>query len=480
MQRSVGFGRGVLFCRWLSPEALGQWEMAFGFLMLAAPVAVLGLPGSFGRYLVRYREAGQLNLFLRRTSAWTFSLAGLAIGALAVEREAFARLVFGDPSQGSLIVLMAGCLATVIFHHFLEAIFAGLRLFRVVSAMHFCQSMIFAVAALSLASLWQASAAAIILGYAAGCLVSSMGVCLWAALRGERIETDAGQLSHREFWPPLVRFAIGVWIANLLSNLFGIIDRYMILHFGGFASSDALEQVGNYHTSCIVPVLLVSVANLLVGATTPHLSHDWERGKRSRVSQRLNRLLQWTAAGMLAAGAGVLWFCPLLFELAFAGKYADGLAVLPWTVATCVWFSLLILAQTYTWCAENTRAASISLAIGLVVNVMLNLLWLPTYGLAGAVAATAVATLLALVVQLGVNFWLGMKVQAITVALAIAPAMIILGRLPATAAAIGMLAIVSLREWQANEALRLRIQSLYDRLRERLKRSASTSLDPAS
>jgi PST family polysaccharide transporter len=53
VQRSVGFGRGMLYMRWLSPEELGQWDMAYSFLLLAAPLIVLGLPGSFGRYLER-------------------------------------------------------------------------------------------------------------------------------------------------------------------------------------------------------------------------------------------------------------------------------------------------------------------------------------------------------------------------------------------------------------------------------------------
>ena len=32
VQRLVGFGRAMLFCRWLDAEQLGQWDMAFGFL----------------------------------------------------------------------------------------------------------------------------------------------------------------------------------------------------------------------------------------------------------------------------------------------------------------------------------------------------------------------------------------------------------------------------------------------------------------
>src|SRR6516162_10202794 len=60
LQRAVGFAREICFCRWLSPEELGEWDMAFGFLMMAGPLLVLSLPGTFGRYLERYRQAGQL------------------------------------------------------------------------------------------------------------------------------------------------------------------------------------------------------------------------------------------------------------------------------------------------------------------------------------------------------------------------------------------------------------------------------------
>ena len=58
-QRLIGFGRGVMFCRWLSAEELGQWDVAMAFLNLAAPLAVLGLPGSFGRYALDNGRAGR-------------------------------------------------------------------------------------------------------------------------------------------------------------------------------------------------------------------------------------------------------------------------------------------------------------------------------------------------------------------------------------------------------------------------------------
>ena len=41
--------------------------MAQAFIMLAAPVIVLSLPGTFSRYVEHYRQRGQLKTFLKRT-----------------------------------------------------------------------------------------------------------------------------------------------------------------------------------------------------------------------------------------------------------------------------------------------------------------------------------------------------------------------------------------------------------------------------
>ena len=67
VQRLVWFVLAMLFCRWLDAEQLGIWDMAFSFLLLAAPLSVLAIPGAFGRYLEHYRQRGQLHMFLRRT-----------------------------------------------------------------------------------------------------------------------------------------------------------------------------------------------------------------------------------------------------------------------------------------------------------------------------------------------------------------------------------------------------------------------------
>ena len=286
-----------------------------------------------------------------------------------------------------------------------------------------------------------------IAGYGFASLASSLGVLVWSALRLESTQDEGKRIAHRDFWAPLMRFAIWVWVTNLLTNVFSIVDRYMIVHLGVFTPAEAIVQVGNYHTSNVVPLLLISVANLIVGAMTPHLSHDWEAGLKRQVSDRVNLALKLITLVMLAGGVLVLLLCPLLFRYAFENKYAGGLAVLPWTLTACVWFSLLLVAQMYVWCAEKSGSATPPLAAGLAANVGLNFLLLPIWGLLGAVMATAISTLLALVAQVLVNRDLGMKIGRGTWLVLFAPLVLAGGIEVATIGTVVLLIIAVARGW---------------------------------
>jgi O-antigen/teichoic acid export membrane protein len=199
------------------------------------------------------------------------------------------------------------------------------------------------------------------------------------------------------------------------------VDRYMLVHFSGLDSKAALALVGQYHASRIIPILFLSVADLLASAVLPYLSHDWEIGERGRVSDRLNIVLKVTSLVLLAGGVVVLWVSPLLFHVAFQGRYNEGLAVMPWTLAYCVWYSLLLVAQNYVWCAEKTKLGTLPLLAGLMLNVGINLVLVPAWGLLGAVVSTTVATGAALGIIYWINHRAGMRLDRGMVLLSAAP-----------------------------------------------------------
>lgn len=431
IQRSVGFGRGVLFCRWLSPETLGQWEMAYSFLLLFAPLAVLGIPGSYGRYLEHYRQRGQLTLFLRRTTIWTAICSTLAILILLVFAPQFSHLVFGTDGSTTSIYAIAACLAAVILHHTLTSLLTAMRLFRVVTIMNFVQSLLFAALTLCLLTS-HVSVLSIVAGYGFACLIASAWAIwwVWPGLRSEQQTTT--HIPHIAFWSRLLRFALFVWVTNLLSHLFAVVDRTMIIHCSGLDPAVALEQVGHYHSSRIVPLLLVSFADLLSGLIMPHLSHDWELGHRQEVGRKLNLAVKLSSLGMHAVGMGVLILSPFMFNVILQGRYNDGLAVLPWTLAGCVISGVYVVAQNYLWCAEHPRLAALPLAVGLALNVVLNLIFIPWWGLHGAVLATGIATILCLAMILLLSHRHGMALDVGTWLSCALPITLGFGTWPAT------------------------------------------------
>jgi O-antigen/teichoic acid export membrane protein len=256
----------------------------------------------------------------------------------------------------------------------------------------------------------------------------------------------------------------------------------MLVHCSGLDDVAALAQVGHYHASRIVPLLFLSVADLLAGVVLPYLTHDWETGHRERVAERLGAVLKFASLAMLAGGVAVLAVAPMLFDVAFQGRYDDGLAVLPFTLAYCTWYGLLLVGQTYLWCAERMKTGTIPLAAGLAANIVLNLLLIPTWGLTGAVIATTIATGLALAVLYFINHRVGMPIEPGVVWISLAPAALCGGYWTTVAVLTVLVVLLPKSRTLVTPVEREMIRDVFDesvaRLRAAISRDAATKRSP--
>ena len=231
VQRLVGFCRAILFCRWLQPEQLGQWDMAFSFLILASSLAVLALPGAFGRYVERYRQQGQLRTFLRRTITLCICLAVAATAVVYLGRRWFSYLIFGTFDQAELVTLLAVSMAAMVALNFLIELFTALRNIRLVSCMQMALSLIFAVLGICLLLTWRCSAVSVVVAYGGASLITAIGAVWWLRRTWKASPPVTEPMTHRALWAKMAPFAAWVLLGSLLANLFEIADRYMIIHY---------------------------------------------------------------------------------------------------------------------------------------------------------------------------------------------------------------------------------------------------------
>ena len=148
---------------------------------------------------------------------------------------------------------------------------------------------------------------------------------------------------------------------------------------------------------------MMAVAALLRSAILPHLSHDWEAGRRERVAERMNLTIK--ASGLCFwLPASPSWPWRRCCSRRHRGKFAGGMEVLPLTLTFMIWFCPLP-SPPYLW---RRRAGQGNWAFrpGCSSTSGSSVL-APRYGLMGVVIATAAAHFLTLLATYYFNHRLG-------------------------------------------------------------------------
>jgi len=387
VQRTFGFLRGILFCRLMDDSVVGQWAMAFDFIIMITPVMLFGMPGSLPRYVETYRQQGHLRSLVKRLLISTAVLGGIFLVAMFVAPDWFGWLIFLDTDSQALTYSVAiGVLATIAFN-FVHQLVCSLRQIRVGSLMQFLQSVFFTLFAL----FWLITGGGIvgvIVSFAIGSVLAMLPG-LWTLYQGwDGVPQSDAPFDAPSMWRRLLPYAAALWTMNLLANLFEMSDRYMILHFTAGSEVVGQSAVGQYHSGRIFPVLLLSLATMISGVLMPYLSADWEAGRRCEVVEQMRKFLAAISLLFTAGSAAVLLIAPWLFATLLQNRYSDGLALMPMAFVFYIWASIAIVGQDYLWVAERGKWVGIAITLGLIVNITLNHYLLPIWGLHGAVVAT--------------------------------------------------------------------------------------------
>lgn len=410
-QRGIGFLRGLLFCRYMSDQQLGQWSLVWSFLMMLIPFAMLGLPGCFGRYTEHYRIRGQLGYFLSRIAA-TSTILTLAISmAMFLFPESFSIMIFRSPDRVMIIYAMAASVLMVSVSNFMASLMESLRQVKVLTMMRFITGVLFATLGLGLVLVMENATVGATIGFGISSLVGSIPA-MWVLARHRDVLKNTGEyLTHSTMWRRLAPFALWMWACNFFNNCFELSDRYMLLYCSPVSADLAQGLVGQYHSGRQIPLLLVSISFMLGGVLIPYMSAHWEQGRKEAACKQLMWALKLLCLVFTFGGIAIRIFAPFVFDTILEGRYDEGLSVLPMTLVYCIWFGLTCVAQNYLWVAEKGKWIALSVGIGLGINLGLNWLLIPSLGVNGAVVATAISNGLLLATIYTFNRFNGCKMD---------------------------------------------------------------------
>lgn len=159
-----------------------------------------------------------------------------------------------------------------------------------------------------------------------------------------------------------------------------VLDRFILQHYR------PLSEVGLYALAYNAGMVMTMVTSSLSRAWTPlffSMLRTGDEGRRAAggIFDELIVLLMLVAsAGALLAPLGVRWL--------FNSHYWPAAGVAPIVLGAYLCHSLFMLFQTSVMQARRTLLIGVVSGIALLVNVGLNLAWVPKHGMVGAAYAT--------------------------------------------------------------------------------------------
>ncbi len=202
----------------------------------------------------------------------------------------------------------------------------------------------------------------------------------YVALRGVDFTQSRAMLKYAV---PLIPNTVLWWVTN-------VSDRYIVAAVCGEAAN------GMYAAAYKIPSLIMLVSGIFMDAW--QISAFTEKEGRDRF---YSKVMSTYSALLFVMASGIILCTRFVPHILFAEKFYEAWRYIPLLVVAMV-FTCMVNFLGSIYMVEKKSARSLfTAALSAIVNVVLNVWWIPRFGVNGAAAATLVCYL----VVFGVRLW---------------------------------------------------------------------------
>jgi PST family polysaccharide transporter len=370
----LGLVIGIWMARVLGPDMFGRFNYALAFVALFSSVASLGLDGVVVRNLVNAPEAAGHTL----GSALLLKLAGSLLGIILC----IASILLVNPDDYGIQILVAVISLGMFFQAFdvidfwfqsrvasRYAIIARLPSLLVFTAMR----IFLILGGLSLTMFAWAQTLEV--------LFAAVGLLVVYRYLGWHVTDWRPGYVHaltliRECWPLI--------IAGLSIMLYMKVDIVML----GKISGD--RSAGIYSAATRLSEGFYFIPMVITSSVAPMLLRARARSSE-QYQQGLFSLYVLMVRMSLAIAVPLAVVSPLLIEILFGGDFSESSAVLRVHIWAAIAVFLGVASSQYLTNEGMQKLSLYRTLIGLVINILLNLFLIPSYGAVGAAIATLIS-----------------------------------------------------------------------------------------
>lgn len=379
-------GGGLLLAalaRLLEPEGYGLFVLAmtvFGSFQL---ISRFGIPGSAGRYVAEFKEQkpGQIPHIVRFSALLTIGMVAVTCLVIVLSYRYIVDLL-GEPELSQFLVVGIVFLVFGTIHTYLSRVLQGLEAIRVEAVMRIAEPIGRLIFALGLVV-----AGFGVIGAYIGYIISSLlTISFGAAYLVYRLRGFGGEPPPMEagLRRRIAEYSVPLVVTNSSYVLDNRIDTLLV---GAFLSP---VEAGFYVISDRVVKLLETPLSALGFTLSPMFGSEKASGNIARISRIYEVSLVNSLLLYVPAAAGIILVAEPLLGLVFGADYTGASGILQV-------LGLYVVLKAVTKLTDNglnylgrARERAIFRGTTAVLNVVLNVVLIPVFGVVGAAIATVI------------------------------------------------------------------------------------------
>jgi len=362
----------------LGPEKYGLWVLVLVLVSYVLPWCELGLSASLVRFVPGYHGDPERRLALRVARRLNGALSfcfglGLVVGADSVA------LRFLGGTEHASIVRLLGILVFLEGQFFLANTFLQAREKIGIYALLNALRSIGDLALLAMLVLWTESLEDLVLAKIG--VLTVLVLCQWYHLRSMGRGTGDGSFSTAVELNKFMRHGFPLIPTNVVWLLIMMVDRNMLEHFR------SASAVGIYNVADSIALLLMNFAKPINSVILPKFSVLLSQAS-DEVPRYLEKGIKFICLLLLPALVGIILTGDILVSLLTTPDFARAVGPLPFLCVGYFLFSLFFPVYHLVLLQRGGRIVLYLSLVSLVINVVLNLLLIPSLGETGAGMAT--------------------------------------------------------------------------------------------
>ena len=387
----VIFIQRLIITRFMGVEELGVYSLVMSIYAIATTVVGFGLPMAMVKFSAEISKLeDEIKEFVSASLIITGAL-GILAGCLFPLISGKLSVLLNISSYSGIVVLFTPVFPFAALYFASLAILNGKREMKSYAMFQVLQNALFLLITL------------VLLSKGAGLTSIPVALCFSLAMTSiilifrHKLYIQIHHKIHGLAYHTgrLLRFGIKVFASNLINQL-NVYADYLLLGF--FLSA---EQVGYYTIAISISRLIWIIPGCVQKITFPAASEYWSNSDNTRLNLMVNKTLKYSSLLSIVSGIGIAFFASEIISILFGPEHISATTATLILLLGIILNSALIYSIGGLFSAIGRPGLALKMnTVFFILNMLLNILFIPRYGVFGAAVSKSASLIFLTLIQL--------------------------------------------------------------------------------